>query len=113
MPAYFSPRTLGETPAPTADLIQVGTGDLMITDQHMFLVSDDRHRQIPFSKVSGLVTFRDGFQITRGAADDRFLTFIVDDAWFASNLIARLIRLRSRARQNNEADAATSLAESE
>jgi hypothetical protein len=113
MPAYFAPRTLGETAAPTEGLVQIGVGDLMITDHHMFLVSDDRHRQIPFSKLNGLVTFRDGFQITRVAADDRFLTFIVDDAWFAANLVARLMRLRNRASNGHDNGAATSLASSE
>jgi hypothetical protein len=106
MPDYFPPASLGNQSARTSDLVEVGVGDLMITNRHIFIVSDERHRKIPLSKVGGFDTFSDGFHISRSATDERPLTFIVDDPWFAANLIVRLLRLPSNVKAARQADPA-------
>jgi hypothetical protein len=94
-PGYLSPTEIGTGPAPIREHVDTGIGDLMITDRHIFIVSQDRQRQIPLSKIARLKTFTNGFQIERVAADDRPLTFIVDDSWFAANLVTRLMHRAS------------------
>jgi len=106
LPDYLSPASLGSGRAQVREWLEMGAGDLMITDRHIFVVSEDRHRQIPLTKVATLNTSVDGFQIRR-FADDRAMTFIVDDPWFAANLIIRLMRLPSNlpARQHETGSA--------
>jgi hypothetical protein len=106
MPDYFSPTSLGKQSARSSDLVEAGVGDLMITNRHIFIISDERHRKVPLSKVGGFETYSDGFQISRSAADERPLTFIVDDPWFAANLIVRLLRLSSNAKAARQVDPA-------
>jgi hypothetical protein len=92
LPDYVSPASVSPTSAPIREWVDTGASDLMFTDRRIFVVSEDRHRHIPLSKIASLRTFADGFQIQR-PADDRALVFIVDDSWFAANLIVRLMRL--------------------
>ena len=92
MPDYLPPASVGQDSARFPESAEIGSGDLMITNRHVFIVSDDRHRQIPFSRLAHVATFSDGFQLAR-SADERPLTFLVDDPWFAANLVIRLMRL--------------------
>jgi hypothetical protein len=95
VPDYVAPASL-EGSARGKDAVEVGTGDLMVTSRHVFIVSDDRHRQLPFAKLAHIGAFSDGFELAR-SRDDRPLTFLVDDAWFAANLMIRLMRLPANA----------------
>jgi hypothetical protein len=96
MPDYFSPGSLGKEPVQTGGLLDRGAGDLMMTNRHVFTVSDNNHRKIPLSKIAALNTYSDGFQIVRAPRGD-LLTLVVDDPWFAANLIVRLLRLSADA----------------
>jgi len=95
MPDYFSPASLGKQAAPVSGLIERPESDLMITDRHLFIVSSERHAKIPLSKVEAFHTYSNGFQIIRAGKNAHPLTFIVDDPWFAANLIVKLGRLPS------------------
>jgi hypothetical protein len=89
---YYSPAELKDQ-VRTNDQVGGGEVDVLVTNQHFFVVSDDRQRQIPFAKIGTFGAYADGLQISRGATEERTLTFIMDDPWFGANLIARLLRL--------------------
>jgi len=95
MPHYFSLASLGDQSARLNNPIDVSSGDLILTNRHIFIVSDERHRQISLSKVVGVNPYSDGFQIVRlapGDRPDKSLTFVMDDPWFGINLVVRLVR---------------------
>jgi hypothetical protein len=93
LPLYYSPSTLGEDGGNAARLVEESVGDLVVTTNQLFMIWGDRQRSFPYSKIVGFNARRDGFRITRGAAQDRIVLFAVNDPWFAANLVARLLRL--------------------
>lgn len=95
MPSYFSPDSLGSVSARKEGFKRSADVDLVITNQHVCVISDKRQSLIPLSKIASFDTYSDGFQITRARAEHNPLTFIVDDPWFAANLIMRLLRKSS------------------
>jgi hypothetical protein len=92
---YLSPASLGPQPTPIGELIERGESDVMITDRRVFIISNNRHLEIPLSKVEAFHAYSDGFQIVRAGKEARPLTITVNDPWFAANLIVRLIGLQS------------------
>jgi hypothetical protein len=93
LPLYYSPSTLGEDGGDAVGLVEESVGDLVVTTNQLFMIWGERQRSFPYSKIAGFHARRDGFLITRGAAQDRVVLFTVDDPWFAANLVARLLRL--------------------
>jgi hypothetical protein len=95
MPAYFSPSSLGPRPVQTEGMVERGAGDLLVTNRNLFIVANNYQRQIHLSRIAALNTYSDGFQIVRATRNDAPMTILVDDPWFAANLIVRLLRLSS------------------
>ena len=84
---------MGEDGGNASGLVEESAGDLVVTTKQLVMIWGERQRAFPYSKIAGFHARRDGFLITRGAAQDRVVLFMVDDPWFAANLVARLLRL--------------------
>ncbi len=104
LPLYYSAATLGEDGGHAAGLVEELVGDLVVTTHQLFMIWGERQRSFPYSKIAGFHARRDGFLITRGAAQDRVVLFAVDDPWFAANLVARLLRLSTPAKAEQDDD---------
>jgi hypothetical protein len=99
MPSYFSPSTIGSNPTPIKKLFKIGTGDLVVTNHNLFLVLPERQPKFPLFRFTGIDTYNDGLQLFRAYPDERpAVTFVMDDPWFAANLIVQLLRLRRKDR---------------
>jgi hypothetical protein len=67
-------------------------GDLVTTNQSLFFVqAADQMTRLSFARISSLRAFSDHLEIISSAGKRR--VFTVEDAWFAANLWAGLIRL--------------------
>jgi hypothetical protein len=104
LPLYYSASELGGDGGNAAGLVEESVGDLVVTTNQLFMIWGTRQRSFPYSKIAGFHARRDGFLITRGAAQDRVVLFAVDDPWFAANLVARLLRLSTPAKAEEEAE---------
>jgi hypothetical protein len=104
LPLYYSAATLGENGANAGGLVEESVGELVVTTNQLFMIWGERQRSFPYSKIAAFHARRDGFLITRGAAQDRVVLFAVDDPWFAANLVARLLRLSAVTKAEQEAE---------
>jgi hypothetical protein len=68
-----------------------GTGDLLVTTTALHFVSGRSTRRIPALRIAGLQAHRDGIRIAYRAARLQNRLFVLDDVWFAANLIARIV----------------------
>jgi len=104
MSSYLSPASLGERPLDTKGLIERTGGDLMITDRNVIgIVSNEHHRKFPLAEIGAFHTYANGFQIIRKPAGAGTLNVVVDDPWFAANLIVSLLRASPHAGPTFEA----------
>jgi hypothetical protein len=104
LPLYYTVSALGEHGGNAAGLVEESVGDLVVTTNQLFMIWGERQRSFPYSKIAGFQARRDGFLITRGAAQDRVVLFAVDDPWFAANLVARLLRLSTPAKAEEKTE---------
>ena len=95
LPEYYPPASLAEDWSHAKGLIEETAGDLIVTTTQLVMVWNDRTRSYPYRKIAGFRPHPKGFVIARGAADSRIILFMVDDAWFAANLVARMLRLNA------------------
>lgn len=95
LPDYYSPLALGQDQGYTKGFVEESAGDLIVTTEHLVIVRKDRTRSIPYDRVTGFGGRHDGILITRGASDSPTILLMLDDPWFATNLVALLLRLRA------------------
>jgi hypothetical protein len=74
----------------SAYLSHEGNGDLYVTDRAVYFVSPTSTFRIHGAKIVSIKPYSDGIEITRDAATAKPQIFILDDPWFATNLISRL-----------------------
>lgn len=94
---YFGPNMLKKIPAPKETLSEEANGDLILTNRNIyFLQSESSKIRIPISRIASLQLYAEGIHVGCKPADKRSRTFLLDDAWFAANVIACLIQLARR-----------------
>lgn len=71
---------------------KVDTGSLVVTNKHLYFVGPATSKKIPYSKIVSFEQFSDGIGLMRDAATAKPQIFVVDDGWFAYNLITNLAR---------------------
>jgi hypothetical protein len=104
MSSYLSPTSLGERPLDTKGLVERTVGDLMITNRNVIgIVSNEHYRKFPLAEIGAFHTYANGFQIVRKPAEAGTLSVVVDDPWFAANLIVSLLRASPHAGPTFEA----------
>jgi hypothetical protein len=67
-----------------------GIGDLYVTDRAICFVAPTSTFKIASAKVVSVKPYSDGIEIVRDATTAKPQIFILDDPWFATNLISRL-----------------------
>jgi hypothetical protein len=95
MPDYLSPAGFGEQAAPTKKVPQIGIGDLVVTSRNIFILFEHQEIKLPLAKIGGFQIYADGLQLARRQGDERPTTLLLDDPWFAANLLLRLARTES------------------
>lgn len=89
--AYYGPRAFKNVAVPRSTLRKGTQGDLVVTNRRLyFLIDDLQCEKVPLMKLISLHAYADGIQIKCAPAVNRTRTFILNDAWFAANLIIRL-----------------------
>jgi hypothetical protein len=94
---YFSPKLLGETHVPKKKLSDEAKGDLILTNRNIyFLQSESSQTRIAISRIVSMQAYAEGLYVGWKPSEGRSRTFLLNDSWFAANVIARLIQLAHR-----------------
>jgi hypothetical protein len=89
---YYRPSMFQGSPIKTEVTAKIDTGLLAITGKTIYFSGSRRKSRIKFSEIMELERYSDGIGITKNSATSKPQAFIVDDAWFAYNLISNLVR---------------------
>lgn len=74
----------------TQDLVRQDVGSLIITNRNVYFSGPMKSLRIRLNKIVSVQGYSDGIALTRESVNPKPLTFMLDDPWFASNLILRL-----------------------
>ena len=89
---YFPSASLNIIFVPKDAALKEGSGDLVITNYNIHFLTEGKLRTMPISKISSLNSYADGIEIKRTGTENEGRSFVLDDPWFALNLITILIR---------------------
>jgi hypothetical protein len=59
-------------------------------------LSEKVQMRVPISRIARLQAYAEGIQVTWKAAKERSWVLLLNDPWFAANVIAQLIQLARR-----------------
>jgi len=94
---YVSPKALDKSHVPKKQLREKADGDLVVTNRNIyFLPNPDSHIRIPISRIFSLRPYAEGFYVACRPVKERSRAFLLDDPWFATNVIGRLAQLAHR-----------------
>jgi hypothetical protein len=94
--AYYGPPAFDKMKMPAQELVKLGDGDLITTNQNLiFLGGGNDLRIIPLKKVTTIHAYADAVRVTIGVQESNRL-FMLDDVWFAANLIGRVCEVVRR-----------------
>lgn len=77
----------------TLERKNLGTGVLLVTDKNLYFVGPGKTTRIPYSKVVSFTPYSDAVGLMRDTLSAKPQFFVVDDAWFAFNLITNLAKI--------------------
>jgi hypothetical protein len=67
------------------------SGDLLVTSHHLYLLSlQEEPRRIPIRKISDVKYYRNGIRIVYGTLKKLARIVVIEDSWFAANLVSAL-----------------------
>jgi hypothetical protein len=90
---YYRPSMFQGSPIKTEVTAKIDTGLLVVTDKTLYFSGSRKKSRIRLSEIMELERYSDGIGVTKNSATSKPQAFIVDDAWFAYNLISNLVRL--------------------
>ncbi|HUK99807.1 MAG TPA: hypothetical protein VLX29_03020 [Nitrospirota bacterium] len=90
---YYRVGAFKGHPVETTQTMQLDTGMLGITDQHIYFAGGAISFRVPYGKIVTVTPHSDGISIQRDAANAKPQSFIVGDGWFINNLVANLSKL--------------------
>lgn len=90
---YYRVGAFKAKPVYTTSRTKIDDGILVVTDRNLFFVGSKTSKKIPYSKIVSFEQFSNGIGLMRDAATAKPQIFVVDDGWFAYNLITNLARL--------------------
>jgi hypothetical protein len=94
---YFSPQMIKEAQVRTEKLSEETKGDLVLTNRNIyFLQSETSQIRVPISRITSLKPYAAGLQVGWKPREPQSRAFLLDDSWFAANVIMRLIQLVRR-----------------
>lgn len=82
-------------PVSTTVRKNLGEGFLVVTDRNLYFVGPGKTTRIPYVKVVSFTPHSDAVGLMRDAATAKPQFFVVDDAWFAYNLITNLAKIHA------------------
>jgi hypothetical protein len=74
----------------TTSLDPIDTGTLAITQKNLYFAGPQSSLRIPLSKVVTFLPYSNGFGLFRDRMNAKREVFLVDDPWFAHNLLAHV-----------------------
>lgn len=80
-------------PVLTTERKNLGTGMLVVTNKSLYFVGPGKTTRIPYAKVVSFTPYSDAVGVMRDAATAKPQFFVVDDPWFALNLISNLAQI--------------------
>jgi hypothetical protein len=95
---YYRPSAFRGSPVETTKLVQVDSGQVLVTSHHIYFLGTRKRLRVPYRKIVSVEPFKDGIGIQRDAMTARPQIFILDDAWFAYNLVSNLGRISEESR---------------
>lgn len=100
---YMTPQAVAEIAPPAGRLGREMKGDLVLTNRAIhFLRSENASLRIPIARVVSLQVNREGVHVACAVAKQSRL-FLVDDPWFAGNVIGQLLGQMRQTMQVREA----------
>lgn len=87
---YYRVGAFKGEPVSTTQRVHVDTGKLLLTTKHLYFIGPAKSTRIPYSKVVSFEPYSNGFGLMRDAASAKPQLFLVDDPWFAYNLVTNL-----------------------
>jgi hypothetical protein len=93
---YFGPAAL-ENQHTSLNGSNAEQGDLILTNRNLhFVQSEETRTRIPIARIQVLVAYREGIHVIANPARKRAPLYVLDDAWFAANVIGRLVAMVHR-----------------
>lgn len=74
-------------PVERSSMESVGTGELVITNKHLFFHCPTTSVKIPFSKLIGITPYSDGLEVHKEEAKPKRIVFQGFDSWFVMNVL--------------------------
>lgn len=84
---YFRTGAFRGRPVDRTETQYVGSGDLAVTNKHLYFHSAAKAFRIRHDKIVTIVPYSDGIEVQRDAATAKPQKFITDDAWFLYNVV--------------------------
>jgi hypothetical protein len=92
---YYRVGAFKGHPVETSGSVLSDTGQLCVTNQHIYFAGATKSFRIPYSKIVTITPYSDGVCIQRDAANAKPQSFVVNDGWFINNLIANLAKMQT------------------
>lgn len=77
----------------TTERVHVDSGVLLVTTKGLYFIGPAKSLRIPYAKIVSFEPFSDGIGLMRDLATAKPQVFVLDDGWFAYNLITNLAQL--------------------
>lgn len=90
---YYRVGAFKGEPVVSTQRKHVDTGMLLVTTRNLYFVGPAKSMRIPHAKVVSFAPYSDAFGLTRDAATAKPQFFLVDDPWFAFNLVTNLAQM--------------------
>lgn len=87
---YYRPSAFQGKPIKTETLTKIDAGLFVVTDKSLYFSGSRKKARIKYSDIMALENYSDGIGITKHTAMTRPQCFMLDDPWFAYNLILNL-----------------------
>ena len=79
-------------PVKTAEMANMGTGLLGVTDRHIYFAGPTKAFRVKYDKIVSFTPYSDGIGIQRDAQTAKPQVFVTGDGWFTYNLISNLAK---------------------
>ncbi len=90
---YYRVGAFKGHPVEYTERTRVDSGWVLVTNKHIYFSGAAKSLRIPYTKIITFIPFENGFGIMRDAATAKPQIFVIEDGWFAYNLVTNLARL--------------------
>ena len=90
---YYRVGSFRAQPVVTQETVHVDTGQLAVTNKHIYFAGDRKAFKLPFNKIVAFTPYDDGIGIQRDAMTAKPQSFLTGDGWFTYNLIVNLAKM--------------------